>query len=120
MRIFASMNIVDIDNTATAATDLLKALASPNRIRILCHLVDGEKSVGRIALAIGVREATVSQHLSLLRRDRVVSCRRSGQTVFYTLVNPTARRLLDVLHELFCPDGQFHPDADLGRNAHDA
>ena len=51
MRIFASMNIADIDDAATAATDLLKALASPSRMRILCHLVDGEKSVGRIALA---------------------------------------------------------------------
>lgn len=114
------MNVMDLDNATSAATDLLKALASPSRMRILCHLVDGEKSVGRIASAIGIRETTVSQHLSLLRRDRVVSCRRSGQTVFYALDNPAARRLLEVLHELFCPNGTDRPDADSGRSAHDA
>jgi len=100
------MNTTDLDRAATAATDLLKALASPSRLRILCQLADGEKSVGQIATAIGSRESTISQHLALLRRDRVVKCRRSAQTVFYTLDDPAARRLLVVLHELFCPDSR--------------
>ena len=104
MRIFASMNTPDLDRAATAATDLLKALASPSRLRILCQLADGEKSVGQIATAIGSRETAVSQHLALLRKDRVVRYRRSAQTVIYALDDPAARRLLEVLHDLFCPD----------------
>ena len=56
------------------------------------------------AAAIGSRETAVSQHLALLRKDRVVKGRRSAQTVFYALDDPAARRLLEVLHELFCPD----------------
>ena len=110
------MNATDLDRATIAATDLLKALASPSRMRILCQLVDGEKSVGQIAIAIGARETAVSQHLALLRKDRVVSSRRSGQTMFYTLDDPAARRLLEVLHDLFCPDGHQPPDVDAERN----
>ena len=55
------MNATDLDRATIAATDLLKALASPSRMRILCQLVDGEKSVGQIAIAIGARETAVSQ-----------------------------------------------------------
>ena len=98
------MNATDLDRAATAATDLLKALASPSRLRILCQLADGEKSVGQIATAIGSRETAISQHLALRWRDRVVKCRRSGQVVFYELDDPAVRRLLEVLHELFRPD----------------
>ena len=97
-----NMMIEDMDAAATAASDLLKALASPNRLKILCHLVDGEKSVGQIASAIGIRETTVSQHLALLRKDRLVGCRRAGQTIFYRMESPVATRILDILYENFC------------------
>ncbi|MEI8395079.1 MAG: metalloregulator ArsR/SmtB family transcription factor [Rhodospirillaceae bacterium] len=114
------MNTAYLDSAAVAATDLLKALASPNRLRILCQLVEGERSVGQIAGAIGVRETAVSQHLALLRRDRVVRCRRSGQTVFYALDNPAASRVLEVLHEFFCPGGSVREGVDSGRIVEDA
>jgi DNA-binding transcriptional ArsR family regulator len=93
----------DMDQAALSASELLKALASPNRLKILCHLVEGEKSVGQIAARVGLREATVSQHLALLRRDRLVRTRRAAQTVFYSLDSPAAARILRVLSELYCP-----------------
>ena len=93
-----------MDEAAAAATDLLKALASPNRLKILCHLIDGEKSVGGIAALLGVRETVVSQHLALLRKDRLVRSRRSGQTIFYAIDSPQAEQVLRVLHQLYCHD----------------
>ena len=92
-----------LDHAASAACDLLKALASPNRLKILCHLVDGEKSVGQVAALVGIREATASQHLALLRKDRLVDSRRAGQTIYYRMVSPVAERLIGVLYEAFCP-----------------
>ena len=97
-----------LDEAAVAACDLLKALASPNRLKILCHLLGGEKSVGQVATLVGIRETAASQHLGLLRRDRLVDCRRAGQTVYYRMVSPTAERIIAVLHDAFCPAG---PDA---------
>jgi len=101
----------ELDHAANAASDLLKALANPNRLKILCHLIEGEKSVGQIATLIGIRETTVSQHLALLRKDRLVSARRAGQTVFYTFDSPAAARIIAVLYETFCAGGH---DSDSG------
>jgi DNA-binding transcriptional ArsR family regulator len=96
------MIIDNLDTAAVAACDLLKALACPSRLRILCHLADGEKSVGQVAELVGIRKTAASQHLTLLRKDRLVRCRRAGQTMFYTLDHPEAERLLHVLRELYC------------------
>ncbi|MBI1207103.1 MAG: metalloregulator ArsR/SmtB family transcription factor [Azospirillum sp.] len=91
-----------MDQAADQACELLKALASPTRLKILCHLIDGEKSVGQIAEAVGARDTSVSQHLALLRKDKVVRARRSGQTIYYAIENPAAERILRVLHDIFC------------------
>ena len=92
-----------LDDAARAASELLKALASPNRLKILCHLLEGEKSVGQVAALVGIRETAASQHLALLRRDRLVDSRRSGQTVYYRMASPTAERIIAVLYDAFCP-----------------
>ncbi|CAK0774227.1 ArsR family transcriptional regulator, virulence genes transcriptional regulator [Azospirillaceae bacterium] len=96
-------HIAQLDQSAQAASDLLKALASPNRLKILCCLVKGEKSVGQIATQVGIREAATSQHLSLLRKDRLVMARRAGQTIYYRLDSPVAEKIIAILYEHFCP-----------------
>lgn len=101
-RIFATMNIQALDQAAEAATDLLKALSSPIRLKILCQLLEGEKSVGQIAAMLHVRDTLISQHLALLRRDGLVRNRRDAQTIYYSLASMEAERLLHTLHELFC------------------
>ncbi len=88
---------------ADAASDLLKSLANRNRLLILCSLVEGERSVGQLAEALGLRDSTVSQHLALLRKDGLVAPRRSGQTIWYSIASPAARKVLAVLYEIYCP-----------------
>ena len=87
---------------AGRASELMRALANENRLMILCQLVAGERSVGDLAEALDLRQATVSQQLALLRKDGLVAPRRDGQTVYYALAGDAARRVLDVLYELFC------------------
>ena len=84
------------------ATELLKALAGRSRLLFLCHLSEGEKSVGELARLTGARDAAVSQQLALLRKDGLVAARRSGQTIYYSLASEEASRLLETLHGLFC------------------
>ena len=88
--------------SADDACDLLKALANPHRLMIVCTLVDGEQSVGALAQMLGVRETLASQHLGLLRRDGVVSARREGQTIYYGLQSGQARAVVETLSTLFC------------------
>ena len=101
-----------MDLAAERATNLLKVLATKNRLMILCQLTEGEKCVGELVGLLRLRDATVSQHLSLLRKDRLVRPRREGQTVYYSLIGTEARRLIDVLYEIYCAPAQGDPGRD--------
>jgi len=97
--------------SADDASALLKALANPHRLMIVRSLIDGEQTVGALALALGVRETVASQHLGLPRRDGVVAARREGQTIDYGLRSGQARALVETLSRLFCaaPETAPHP-----------
>jgi DNA-binding transcriptional ArsR family regulator len=87
---------------AAMAEEMLKALANRHRLLILCQLNGGETPVGELATMLGVRESTVSQHLALLRKDELVSTRREGQTIWYSLASEPVRRLVGTLYEIYC------------------
>lgn len=87
---------------AEAASELLKALASPHRLMIACRLAGGEETVGALAACLGVRESVVSQHLAVMRRERLVSARREGQQMPYALRSQAARDIIKVLEKRVC------------------
>ncbi|MBL8538379.1 MAG: helix-turn-helix transcriptional regulator [Hyphomonadaceae bacterium] len=87
---------------AEEASQLLKALASPHRLMIACRLAEGEETVGAIAAWLGVRETVVSQHLAVMRRERLVSPRREGQSIYYALRSDAARDVMAALARSFC------------------
>ncbi len=87
---------------ADQAAELLKSLGNRHRLLILCQLAEQERSVGDLAGLLGLRDSTVSQHLSLLRKDGLVQTRRDGQTIWYAIASPSARRVLDTLFEIYC------------------
>ena len=87
---------------AGQASDLLKSLASPHRLMILCRLIQGEAAVRDLAALLGLRESTVSQHLGLLRRDGLVRTRRDGQTIWYSIASDEAQAVMETLFRLFC------------------
>jgi len=92
------------ENAAKAA-DFLKALSHEGRLMILCHLVNGEKSVTELEELLSARQAAVSQQLSRLRLEGLVMPRREGKTIYYRLADDRPRRVLEVVYDLFCnPD----------------
>ena len=84
------------------ASLFLKALSGRSRLLLLCHLWDGEQSVGELARLTDARDTAVSQQLALLRRQGLVTARRSGQTIYYSLSSPEAKQMLVTLHGLMC------------------
>jgi DNA-binding transcriptional ArsR family regulator len=88
--------------SASAAEELLKAMANRHRLMILCQLLESERSVGDLASLLDLRDSTVSQHLALLRKDGLVSTRRDGQTIFYSIDSEPARRMIETLYQVFC------------------
>ena len=96
------MNVSELEHSASEAAGFLRSLANEKRLMIVCQLVDGEKNVGELCGALGVRQSTVSQQLALLRAEGVVTSRKEAQTVFYSLANEKARRLVGLLYDMFC------------------
>lgn len=88
--------------SAEAASNFLKALSHEGRLMILCHLTTGEKSVTELEKLLSSRQAAVSQQLARLRLEGLVSCRREGKTIYYSLSDPRARRMIDLVYDMFC------------------
>src|SRR3989337_4096623 len=80
--------------------ELCKTLANPIRLEILSLLRDGKKSVSELAVLTGVRQATVSQHLAVLRQRGVVSTRREGINVYYDVANPKVTIACAIIREV--------------------
>ena len=97
--------LFDIDamqEQAHRASSLLSAMCNEKRLILLCQLVETERSVNELAELLSAAQSTVSQHLSLLRREGLVKARRHGQTQFYSLAGDEARAILETLQSLYC------------------
>jgi len=105
------MNLSKMKASATNATALLKALANKHRLIILCHLADGEKSVGELEELLDMRQPHLSQHLARLRRDGLVRTRRDSRTIYYELESCAAAQVIGLLYDLYCAQ------AGAGRSA---
>ena len=86
----------------TAAAELLKALAHPARLLVMCRLVDGEASVGELQQQVGLSMSALSQHLAVLRGLALVSTRRQSQTIFYSLADGPALSVMQALYDTYC------------------
>ena len=85
----------------SAASRFLKALSNETRLLLLCLLAEGEKSVSELERALGLRQPAISQQLARLRAERLVTQRRQGKSIYYSLASEEARRAIALLHELF-------------------
>ncbi|MCV6575809.1 MAG: metalloregulator ArsR/SmtB family transcription factor [Cohaesibacter sp.] len=83
---------------------LLKLLGNGNRLRILCQLADGpEKSVTSLSNALNLSQSALSQHLAKMREDGLVCGRRDAQTIYYSLCDTNAEKVMTVLKDIYCP-----------------
>lgn len=94
---------------AGRASELFKALANRHRLLIVCQLIEGERSVGELAEALGIRDSGVSQHLALLRKDGIVAARRDGQTIWYSIASTEVQELLTTLYRVYCAPAACEP-----------
>ena len=97
-----SLDMSELKGSAERAAELLKTLSHSGRLLILCNLADGEKSVGELEGLLKSRQAAVSQQLARLRKDGLVRFRRDGKTIYYSLSDKKARRVIELLYSLYC------------------
>jgi ArsR family transcriptional regulator, virulence genes transcriptional regulator len=96
-------DIAELVANAERAADYLKVLSNEGRLLILCHLVEGERSVTELERLLAIRQPTVSQMLARLRLEGLVETRREGKAIYYRLTDDRARQLLEVIYDMFCP-----------------
>jgi DNA-binding transcriptional ArsR family regulator len=87
-----------LEANAARACNLLKAMANPTRLMVLCQIAEGEKSVGELAQAVGQSQSGLSQHLTVLRLKHLVVARRVGQTILYSLASEEAASVMETLY----------------------
>jgi len=91
-----------VQEHATEAAALLKALANDQRLLVLCALLDGSLSVGEINERVPLSQSALSQHLAVLRDAGLVTTRRQSQTIYYALAQGPALKIMEVLYDAFC------------------
>jgi len=94
--------LADLHDNASHAVELLKAMANEWRLMILCQLSEGEKTVSELQEILGLSQSALSQHLAVLRRERIVRSRKEAQSVSYSLSGDDATKVMHTLHEVFC------------------
>jgi DNA-binding transcriptional ArsR family regulator len=87
---------------AAKACALLKVLANPARLHLLCQLTRGEQCVGELEIALHILQPTLSQQLGVLRDENMVLTRRQGKQIYYRIASAEAMAVLQVLYQLFC------------------
>jgi ArsR family transcriptional regulator, virulence genes transcriptional regulator len=92
----------DLGQMAGEASELLLAMANPNRLMILCYLLEGESTVTALAERLGLNQTAVSQQLAKLRALKLVATRREAQQIFYSLASPKVERVLETLYGIYC------------------
>ncbi|MGE5462280.1 MAG: ArsR/SmtB family transcription factor [Syntrophothermus sp.] len=76
------------EHAAAHVAELFRAFSDTSRVRIMSALLDGEKNVGALARLVGITESAVSHHMRGLRQMHLVTARRDGKEVYYTVEDP--------------------------------
>jgi DNA-binding transcriptional ArsR family regulator len=97
------INLAAMHGAAARASAMLKVMANPDRMMLLCQLTQGEHCVSELETLLGIGQPTLSQQLAVLRDEQLVSTRREGKQVFYSIASAEAMAILQLLYGLFCP-----------------
>lgn len=96
---------------ACEVSEFLKQLANEQRLVILCHLADGEKSVRELQDLLGLDQSSTSQHLARLRKQGIIQARKDSQSNYYSICDEKVLQIIQLLHEIYCSDPDTSPES---------
>lgn len=94
--------LISKDEDILQASQAIKAIAHPLRLKILCVLAERELSVQEIVEQVGTTQSNISQHLSILRDKEVLAARKDANRVFYRIGDPRTLKLVGMMRDVFC------------------
>lgn len=102
MQMQPNLNMEELEPRLLEAANLMALLSQPVRLKVLCGLAEGERSVQEMADNCSLSQPAMSHHLAKLRTAGLVSTRRAGQTIYYSIAAREVKQVLAVLHDLYC------------------
>ena len=100
-----TFDLEKMKSSAALASRLMKVMSNPDRLMLLCQLSLGEKRVGELEEILGIVQPTLSQQLTVLREEELVTTRREGKNIYYQIASPQAMAVMTVMYQQFCePD----------------
>jgi DNA-binding transcriptional ArsR family regulator len=102
---YRKLDMAAMQSAAAQACALLKTLANPDRLLLLCQLTQGEHCVSELEAQLGIGQPTLSQQLGVLRNEGLVATRRDGKQIYYRFASDDAAAVMQVLYARFCAPG---------------
>ncbi len=93
-----------VEDKAAEVADWLKVVAHPERMMVLCHLIHGEQALKDLKSHSSLSQSALSQHLAILKENKLVSFRKEAQSVFYSLSDKKTAQLLTAIQAIYCHD----------------
>ena len=85
-----------------SVSQALRSLSHPVRLKVLCFVMDGEKSVNELTAFCGISQSAMSQFLSRMRLEKILDSRREGTHVYYKIADANIVQLLKAIKEIYC------------------
>lgn len=104
-----ALDLGKMRSSADQACRLMKVLSNPDRLLLLCQLSREEKRVGELQETLGILQPTLSQQLTVLRDEALVTTRRDGKNIYYQIASPQALAIISVLFDQFCGPAAGEP-----------
>ena len=102
MQAETTINLEELKASSENACKLMKVMANQDRLLLLCQISLGEKCVGDLEESLGIKQPTLSQQLTILRDEGLVSTRREGKYIYYSIANDAALEVMEVLYKNYC------------------
>ena len=97
-----NIDLEQLKSSADRATSLMKALANRDRLLLLCQICQGERCVSELEEALNIQQPTLSQQLTVLREEGLVSTRREGKYIYYSVSDLKVLKVMEVLYSIYC------------------
>ncbi|AMG02175.1 MULTISPECIES: ArsR/SmtB family transcription factor [Vibrio] len=97
-----NIEIDEMKKNAVEVAELLRVMAHPERLMVLCQLTHHEMGVGQLQQGSTLSQSAFSQHLTVLRKHGIIQARKESQQVFYRLADSRITALIESLQNVFC------------------
>jgi ArsR family transcriptional regulator len=91
-----------MQKSALEAEKYLKVFSNADRLSLLCQLIQEEKCVQELEASTQIKQPTLSQQLTILRKNKIVQTRRDGKFIYYQIKNKNAVEMINLLYNQFC------------------